>query len=139
MAGGRILVVDDRENWRSLFRGILQEEGYEVEIAESYAEAIRALQRTTFDLAVVDVRLIDADNTNTEGLALTAAIEESHWPTAVILVTGYGRASYHADPLLKKPRIKALLSKREFDNNQFLRLVAESAVSDRYPRNTHRW
>ena len=126
MTKGRILVVDDRENWRIQFQLMLQEEGYEVETAASYAAAILALQQRPFHLAVVDVRLIDADRTNKDGLALVAAMAENRWPTAVILITGYGRAKYKNDRLLKFPRVKAFLHKRELNANQFRELVAKS-------------
>jgi DNA-binding NtrC family response regulator len=130
---GRILVVDDRDNWRNEIVLMLQDEGYEVVAADSYAAAIQILQEVPYHLAVIDVRLIDADPANTDGLRLIDAIEENHWPTAVIVVTGYGRAKYEPNPVLKSPRVKAFLGKREFDNNQFLNLVAESVVASNAP------
>ncbi len=126
---GHILVVDDRDNWCKQLALMLREEGYEVETADSYTTALQILQRTICHLAVIDVRLIDADATNTDGLSLIAAIEENCWPTAVIALTGYGRAAYENNPVLKSPRVKAFLGKREFDNNQFLSLVAKSITS----------
>ena len=138
MTTGGILVVDDRDNWRNLLVLILQEEGYEVETADSYTAAIQILQRTLCHLAVIDVRLIDSAASNADGLRLIAAIEENRWPTAVIAITGYGRAAYENNPVLKSPRVKAFLGKREFDNIQFLNLVAKSvaasAVTSNEPR-----
>jgi DNA-binding NtrC family response regulator len=126
MTKGRILVVDDRENWRTQFQLMLQEEGYEVETAASYTAAILALQQRLFHLAVVDVRLIDADRTNKDGLELIVAMEKNRWPTAVILITGYGMVEYKNDQSLKNPRVKAFLHKRELNANQFRKLVAKS-------------
>jgi len=120
----RILVVDDRENWRETFQLMLREEGYEVETAESYETALQALNRRIFHLALVDISL--ADESNTDGLRIIQAIEDNHRPTAVIAITGYVKANHEGNQLLKSPRVKAFLRKRELDTAQFLKLVAES-------------
>ena len=62
----RVLLVEDdddlRENLAEIMSGL---DGVEVRLASSVAEAREALDDTTFDIAVVDVRLPDGD-----GLAL---------------------------------------------------------------------
>jgi len=126
MTPRRILVVDDRENWRSQLRLMLEEEAYEVETAESYETAMQALSRGVFHLALVDVRLIDADETNADGLRLIAAIEENRWPTPVIAITGYSRPEYGSNPELKSPLVKGFLRKQELDTGRLLQLIAES-------------
>ena len=86
----RILVVDDLSDWRATLKGVLVDEGYDVEVANSSARALKLLEAGHFDLAVLDIRLDDSDEDNTEGLDLAAEIRQ-HWPVIkVVMITGYG-------------------------------------------------
>jgi CheY-like chemotaxis protein len=86
----RILVVDDLPDWCATLSGLLVDEGYEVQVADSSAKAVRLLQTGQFDLAVLDVRLDETDEDNTEGLDLAAQIKR-RWPAVkVIVITGVG-------------------------------------------------
>jgi CheY-like chemotaxis protein len=88
--GNRILVVDDLPDWRATLGGLLEDEGYRVEAAGSSAEALRLLEGSDFDLVLVDVRLDDTDEKNTEGLDLAGRIGE-RWPAVkIVAITGYG-------------------------------------------------
>src|SRR4029077_17952436 len=59
--------------------------GFGVDAVTSYADAIAALAKKTFDLALVDIRLGDGD-----GFDVLAWCRENRPQTAVILMTGYG-------------------------------------------------
>lgn len=86
----KILVVDDLADWRTTLSGLLTDEGYQVQVADSSADALKAFETDRFDLAVLDIRLNERDEGNTEGLELAAKIKE-RWPNVkVILITGYG-------------------------------------------------
>jgi DNA-binding NtrC family response regulator len=86
----KILVVDDIKDWRLTLGGLLEDEGYEVQVAGSSAEAMKVLGADHFDLAVLDIRLDETDEDNKEGLNLAAQIRE-RWPKVkVIIITGYG-------------------------------------------------
>ena len=85
----RVLIVDDQPNWRGLFSDLLEEE-YEVTSVGSYQEALKALDRDPpFQVAVVDIRLDDKDQSNEGGLRLIERINDSGMPTKSIIVTGY--------------------------------------------------
>ena len=85
----RILVVDDIADWRKTLSKLLTCEGYQVQEAESVDSALAALEACSFDLAMVDVRLDDADESNEQGLELAGIIKRD-WPTVkVVIVTGY--------------------------------------------------
>lgn len=78
----RILVVDDDPGMRRAIERILAP-SYSVESVAGAPEALACLERSEFDLALVDVRLKDGD-----GYTLCHAIR-AHWPeTDVILITG---------------------------------------------------
>ncbi len=85
----KILVVDDLLDWRITLRGLLNDEGYEVEVAGSAVKALSLLQTGYFDLVVLDMRLDETDEDNIEGLDLAEKIRQK-WPAVkVIIITGY--------------------------------------------------
>ena len=61
MAGERILVVDDEANIRDLARLYLEQEGFEVDVAASGAEALDAVERGAPELMVLDLMLPGID------------------------------------------------------------------------------
>ena len=78
----RILVVDDDPGMRRAIERILAPT-YSVESVAGASEAMDCLERSEFDLALVDVRLKEGD-----GYTLCHAIR-ARWPeTDVILITG---------------------------------------------------
>jgi len=85
----KILVVDDLSDWRTTLRGLLEDAGYDVQVADSLPAALTLLEAGHFDLAVLDIRLDETDEGNTEGLTLAAEIKQ-HWPaTKIVIITGY--------------------------------------------------
>src|SRR5450755_1989365 len=57
----KILVVDDNEANRALAKGTLEDEGYEVVLANGGAEGIAAFQKERPDCILLDVRMPDID------------------------------------------------------------------------------
>jgi CheY-like chemotaxis protein len=87
----KILVVDDLPDWRNTISGVLTDEGYQVEMAASTPEALGLLHHSHFDLAILDMRLDESDENNTEGLDILAKEIRKSWPDVkAIILTGYG-------------------------------------------------
>lgn len=85
----RILVVDDLPDWRTTLSNLLTFEGYEVQAAGSVDSALAALRTCSFDLAVVDIRLDETDESDEQGLELADVIKRE-WPAVkVVIITGY--------------------------------------------------
>ena len=80
-----ILVVDDEDSTSSALDLLLSDEGYEISIASTVAEARTLLARRWFDLVVLDLRLPDGD-----GIALLEHIKETTPETEVIIMTAHG-------------------------------------------------
>ena len=80
----RILVVDDDEGIRKTLSAILQDEGYEVDTAESGKEAILKSNAGFYNLALIDVRLLDM-----QGPELLTRIKETVPRMRKIIITGY--------------------------------------------------
>ena len=58
---GRVLVIEDEEDLRSMYELALKQEGYEVVLAADAAEGIEAISREQFDVIVLDMKLPGAD------------------------------------------------------------------------------
>jgi DNA-binding NtrC family response regulator len=84
MPEGSILVVDDEERQREIYREILQDEGYPTETAPSGEVALRLLTQKRFDLVLTDLNL-----TGMTGVQLLGEIVGADPTVAVVLITGY--------------------------------------------------
>jgi ActR/RegA family two-component response regulator len=87
--GGKILVIDDLEDWRDMIGGLLEEAGYNVDSAASADDAMRLLRQQPYHVAVVDQRLDEQDESNQEGLALAERMKAYLPELAIIILTGY--------------------------------------------------
>jgi DNA-binding NtrC family response regulator len=101
----RILVVDDDEGIRKTLSAILLDEGYEVDTAESGKEAILKSNAEFYNLALIDVRLLDM-----EGTELLTRIKDTVPRMRKIIITGYPTVhnameavNRNADAYLLKP------------------------------------
>jgi ATP-dependent Lon protease len=81
----RILIVDDEEHVRNLFKRVLLKEGYEVECAASGIEAIEKLEKDSFDLVVTDLKMDKVD-----GIELLAKGKSINQSLPFIMISGYG-------------------------------------------------
>ena len=83
----RVLIVDDAANWRRTLAAVTEDLGHEVSAAENLEEGLRALRQKHYRLAIVDVRLVEADRTDTSGLTLVKEAWEQHLVDGFILVS----------------------------------------------------
>ena len=86
MTARQVLVVDDEIGIRELLRDILQDEGYQVQLAENAAEAREYRQHTRPDVVLLDIWMPDCD-----GITLL-----KEWVTGgmltmpVVMMSGHG-------------------------------------------------
>ncbi|MCX7018497.1 MAG: response regulator [bacterium] len=78
----KILVVDDEKNIRILFRDELEEEGYEVDTAESGTEALGKVAANPPDLIVLDIRMADMS-----GIEVLEEVRKTNEKLPVIMCT----------------------------------------------------
>lgn len=125
-----ILVVDDAREWRELLAEAVTSKGYTVETADSYAAASHMLKTNHFRLAIVDMRLEDADPGNKDGLRVLSDIDKDNLDTRVIIVTVYGTEQ---DQIVasRSPRFCAFIYKNRFDLKQFNQLVEQTISESR--------
>jgi len=80
----RILIVDDDENIRKVLTTILEDEGYDVETADTAKTAIEKTERKTYNIALIDIRLPDM-----EGIELLTKMRATTPRLRKIIITGY--------------------------------------------------
>ncbi len=80
----RILVVDDEEGLRLLYKEELEEDGAEVELASSGEEALEKLEKNSIDLVLLDIKMPGMD-----GVEVLRRIKEKWKDLPVILCTAY--------------------------------------------------
>ena len=85
MAKARILVVDDEEGVRSSLAGILRDEGYVVDTAESGERCLEALGKGDYHAVFLDVWMPGKD-----GLEILTELTTRPSPPAVIMISGHG-------------------------------------------------
>lgn len=81
----RVLVIDDEENIRLLYKEELADEGYEVSVAASAQEALAKIEAERPDLITLDIRMPGVD-----GIEFLRLLRERDRDLPVIIVTAYG-------------------------------------------------
>ena len=81
----RVLVVDDEENIRHMLGAVLGQEGYDVVVASSAAQALEAMAQQTFDVLLSDIRM-----PRQGGMELLEDVQQRYPGTVVIMMSAYG-------------------------------------------------
>jgi len=90
MTGAKILVVDDEENYRRLFFQTLNKGGYRVTTAVNGEDALQLLQKESFDLALIDIRM-----SPTNGFSLFEKAKNAYPHMKTIMITAYSTPETH--------------------------------------------
>ena len=80
-----ILIVDDESGIRQSLKGVLEDEGYKVSVAESGEACLEAVRKRAFDVVLLDVWLPGMD-----GLETLQRVRESENAPEVIMISGHG-------------------------------------------------
>ena len=79
----KILIIDDEESLRLTFMNFLLDEGYEVEIAENYNDAMALIEKMSFDIIVTDIIL-----KGKTGIDVLKEVRKRNILCPVIVITG---------------------------------------------------
>jgi DNA-binding NtrC family response regulator len=82
---GRVLIADDEAAIANGLSAILNDAGYEVEVAADGQKALERLQQERFGVVLADLKMPKLD-----GIALLKAIRERRIPTEFVMITGQG-------------------------------------------------
>ena len=123
---GRILIVEDFGDWRELLNGLLQREGHQVTAVATLQEAQACIDAANdLDLAILDIRLVETDETNEDGMQLLAEIRERQASTRVIMITGHGTMETQRRAF-RDYRAFDFFRKEQFDSEEFRQSVREA-------------
>ena len=132
---GSILIVEDDANIRESLSKILQQEGYDTDVAVNGGEAMQKSRNKFYDLALLDIKLPDM-----EGTQLLAKLHETMPKMVKIMVTGYpsienamealnqGADAYVTKPV-KPAKLLALIEEKLEEQRQ-AENVTENKVTD---------
>jgi len=132
---GSILIVEDDANIGESLSKILQQEGYDADVAVNGGEAIQKSRNKFYDLALLDIKLPDM-----EGTQLLAKLHETMPKMVKIMVTGYpsienamealnqGADAYVTKPV-KPAKLLALIEEKLEEQRQ-AENVTENKVTD---------
>ncbi len=81
----RIMIVDDEENIRFLYKEELEEEGFTVELAKNGQEALEKLHFFRPDLITLDIKMPEMD-----GIETLRRIREVETHLPIIMCSAYG-------------------------------------------------
>jgi len=88
----RLLIVDDQELYLKSLELVLKKD-YEVVLAVSYSEAIKALEKD-FNLALIDIRLDENDDDNADGLRILEWIKMNKPEISCYMMSMYKEFHY---------------------------------------------
>jgi two-component system nitrogen regulation response regulator NtrX len=80
-----ILVVDDEAEIRKSLRGVLEDEGFKVSVADSGEACLEAVRSRSFDVVLLDIWLRGMD-----GLQTLEKLREVENPPEAIMISGHG-------------------------------------------------
>lgn len=111
----KVLVVEDAEYMRKMFREVLEEYGFEVFLAESGEEVLEKFEKSKPDVVIMDVLMPRKD-----GLTVMRELLEKDKNAKIIVVSALGKPSLENDSI--KIGAKAFL-KKPFNIDRLLFLI----------------
>jgi two-component system response regulator PilR (NtrC family) len=129
-----ILVVDDDAGVRTMLSTVLGDEGYIVEAVENGKQAVKTCEKSSFDVALIDIELPDM-----KGTELLNKLKRIQPKMIRIIITGHPSlenamkaVNERADGYVLKPfEVTELLQKirrlLEEKTNEYLRISTEAA------------
>jgi CheY-like chemotaxis protein len=123
---GRLLIVDDLEKWRKELSVTLQREGFYTDSASTVSEVLQRLNETFYHLLILDIRLEDSDQNNTQGIDLLGELDKRGLSeaTSVIILSAYGTQE-QMRLAFKDFKVADFLSKDQLPKRIFLESVQQ--------------
>jgi sigma-B regulation protein RsbU (phosphoserine phosphatase) len=95
----RILIADDQPHVGEALRLALRDEGFQIELAESPAAVITAVQARTFDLALLDLNYARDTTSGREGIELIEQLRVLDCDLAIVVMTAWGSVEIAVEAL----------------------------------------
>ncbi len=123
----RVLLVENREDWQNIVATVLDEAGYFWRVARNAPEALQELERESFHLVILDLKLqqVDLPLPSSEGWLLLDHLVETRPKTKVLILSGRAGPGDVAD-LLKRYPIIDFVEKQRFTPEVIKAAVAQA-------------
>lgn len=104
VAGARVLVADDQRDVLEALRLLLKPEGYAIETASSPSAALRAIETSDFDVALMDLNYTRDTTSGQEGLDLLSQIAAIDATLPVVVMTAWGSVEVAVEAMRRGAR-----------------------------------
>ena len=123
---GRVLIVDDMVNWCELLADSLSRNGFHVDSANSAIDASQHVDKNSYDVIVLDIRLDAYNPDNADGMSILKSLYESGVlvNTKVIMLSAYGTIEM-MKRAFRDYGVADFISKEDFDSHNFVVSVNE--------------
>jgi ActR/RegA family two-component response regulator len=85
----QLLLIDDDVSWQRIYRYYLENDNVMVESATNKDDALRIINQKSFDIAVIDLRLVADDDSNFDGIDVARYIQQIAPKTRIVIKSGY--------------------------------------------------
>lgn len=121
MAEASVLIVEDQPNWQELIKYLILPMGYQCDTVGSKNDAKNLLTKQIYKLAIVDIRLVEDDFFNQDGIEIICWLDSTNINTKVIVLSGWSTKE-HTITALTTPRgvVIDYLIKESFDIDKFI-------------------
>jgi CheY-like chemotaxis protein len=126
---GRILVVDDQEEWRDEIGASLKRGGFHVDTVVSLGQALQSLKENFYHLMILDIRMDETDPDNYEGMDLLRSLGERGEAMKIVVLSAHGTPGLMRESF-KEYKVADFIQKEEFDNQNFLQQVRQILTTE---------
>lgn len=121
---GRILIVDNLEQWCNALVEILRDDGYHADSASTISEALKLLNENFYHLLVADIRMDETKGSNIDGMDLLLELDKCGLSdaTKVIMLSAYGTKE-QMRTAFRDYKVADFISKEEFSKQVFLKSI----------------
>jgi DNA-binding NtrC family response regulator len=119
-----VLIADDQPAVIEALRLLLKGEGYEIKAVASPADALEALSRQTFDVALFDLNYTRDTTSGEEGLDLLARVAEIDASLPVVVMTAWGSVELAVEAMRRGARD---FVQKPWDNERLLSILRTQA------------
>lgn len=92
----RVLSIDDEEVIRTLLKKMLTKAGYDVAVAASGEDALKAMQKQAFDLCIIDLKMPGMG-----GMEFLSQMKQFYPDTEALILTAFGDIDIAVDAMRK--------------------------------------
>jgi CheY-like chemotaxis protein len=130
----KVLVIEDELSHQELYEEVLADE-YNLTIVATKEEAATHVREQSFDIALVDMRLVSNARGNRDGLEVAQLIRDLGHQTIIIVKSGFPTETPEVTAWLKKLEIFATLDKSaENPMKELMDTMAKAAAEVRAKR-----